>query len=598
MACRAWAWTVKRGIAAAGVGLVALHAIVLPPVARADERPEFTMSIVSAMTKLRRDEHGPVRAAPEVRLTAARGEAESMQLVIQADGPLAGMTVTAAPLAGPGDATLPLELLLVGYVPITHPTPVGFGRTGPYPDPLLPMRPFDVAAGESQSIWVTCWVPRDAVPGDYKGSITVQPRGAGPREVPVVVKVSPIQLPVVPALRTSFDYWVAGGNPQWYGAEDWKTREARFLDDLLRYRITTPPRLPWADVFTKAADGTWQATWESFDRAVEAALAKGSAFFMIRRQIFAWYGAVVPAELPDREVIAAKLRLLDTHLAEKGWADRFAFYLFDEPNLAADAPKRDAADGPTNVKSVQAIAAFLHENAPHLRLMIVACDPAYESVAIDKPAYVWCPHINHFNADFQAKRQQMGEPNWMYVCITTWKSNFPDMWRIDRPGTSHRAVGSWLWRYQCDGFLFWCVDFWRKNPFEIPDIYAEGANGDGFLFYPDPKKQDDPYPSIRAALMRDGFEDFELLALARTAAKAVMAEGPKLPPARQGPAVKWLTAARQAMSVEDVIPEAQRFADAALPYENRHRQLLTLLERFEKDANLRRMRDAAAAGAP
>lgn len=560
--------------------------------------PGYTVAVVSTMTKVRRDEHGPVRPGLDVKLTAARGEGESAQLLIQASRPLQGVKVSATPLEGPDGQRLALELLRVWYVPINNPTPVGFGKQGPYPDPLVPMRTFEVAAGESQGIWVTCWVPRDAVPGDYRGRVKIQPKGMAASEIDVEVRVATAQLPVVPVLRTSFDYWHAGADPMWYGKQDWKTREARFLDDLLKYRISTPPDLPWADVFHRGKDGTWVARWDAFDRQVERWRAKGTAFFMLRRQVIPWYGREVPREIADRDAIAAKLRLLDAHLEEKGWSDRFGFYLFDEPILSADWPKAGDTQGPENVEAIKAIGRFLHEHAPHLRMIIVACDPVYESVAIDQPTYIWCPHINHFNATFQAQRQQLGEQNWMYVCMTTWKSTFPDMWRIDRPGTSHRAVGSWLWRYQCDGFLFWCVDYWRKNPFETPDIFAEGVNGDGFLFYPDPGKKHDPHPSMRAALMRDGFEDYELLSLVRSAAQALGSAGAAFPSAKQAAATKWLASARQVLNVEDVIPATNRFSEDAAPYENRHRRLLRLLDTLEEDAVLRTFVPTSAAVSP
>ena len=558
------------------------------------ESAGYTVSVVSALTKVRRDEHGPVAAGGEVNLAAARGEGESVQLLVQATDRLPGVKITATPLKGPAGKRLTLELLQVGYVPITRPTPVGFGRTGPYPDPLLPLAPFDVAAGESQAVWVTCWVPRDAVPGVYKGRIFVRPRSRDATEIPVSVHVSAARLPVIPALRTSFDYWQAGNDSQCYGDENWKPREPRFLDDLRRYRLSTPPVLPWADVFTKRSDGTWTAAWETFDEAVERSLAKGAAFFMVRRHVFAWYGQEVPREIAGRDDLAAKLRLLDAHLEEKGWADRFGFYVFDEPVLSADWPEPGDTRGPENVRAVQELGRFLHEHAPHLRMIIVACDPVYESVAIDEPAFIWCPHINHFNAAFQAERQRLGEPNWMYVCMTTWKSSYPDIWRIDRPGATHRAVGSWLWRYGCDGFLYWCVDYWRKDPFETPDIFRDHINGDGFLFYPDPQKEHDPFPSIRAALTRDGFEDYELLTLVRSAAERVAAAEPGAAPEGQAAARTWLAAARAAMEVNDVILSRSSCAEESTAYDDRHRRLLDLLTTLEDDPALRRLLPAAS----
>ena len=117
----------------------------------------------------------------------------------------------------------------------------------------------------------------------------------------------------------------------------------------------------------------------------------------------------------------------------------------------------------------------------------------------------------------------------------------------------------------------------------LPEVYAKAVNGDGFLFYPDPSKKHDPCPSMRAALMRDGFEDYELFSLARSAAQALVSAGPTLPPAKQATAGKWLASARQILDVEDTIPATNRFSEDAATYENRHRRLLRLLETLDED---------------
>lgn len=564
-------------------GLTLLAATIGCVATAADERP-CDVSVLSSMAKVRRDEHGPSDAGRDLKLFVARGEAECGQLLVSAKTPLKQVAVLAPPLAGPEGATMPLDAHLVGYVPIANPTPVGFGRPGPYPDPLLPLRPFDVEAGGSQAIWVTCWVPRDAVPGIYRGEITITPAAARKTVIPVTVRVAAVEIPVCGVLHSEFLFWKFGANDEWYGKAEWPKREPGFIDTMLRYRMPFPPPLPWASVFTKKADGTWTATWDTFDAAVESWMARGTSFFMLRRQIIPWYGATPPQEIPQRDATAAKLRLLDEHLEEKGWSSRFAFYLFDEPRLSADAATPEDTRGPDNVRAIKAIAEFMHEHCPHLRLIMVTCDPAYESVAMDFPAYVWCPHINHFNGQFQLQRQRMGEPNWMYVCMTTRASNFPDIWRIDRPGASHRAVGSWLWRYQCDGFLFWCVDYWKKNPYETPDIYGKAINGDGFLFYPDPERTRDPFPSIRAELTRDGFEDYELLAMVQNAAVGIAAKAGRNPTAKA-----WLEKASQVVDVEDAIPRVAEFSLDPAVYEARHRRLLELLETLHKVPVLRKL---------
>lgn len=547
---------------------------------RAQARPApYGVSVLSSMVKVRRDEHRTAERDLSVQLHVARGEAESVQILVQADEALQGVTVTSAPLRGPQGALLPLEILQVGYVPIKHPTPVGFGKPGPYPDPLLPLRPFDVQAGESQSLWVTAWVPREAAAGDYRGEITIAPAAAPPRTVPVQVRVFTATLPVQGTLRTHFESWNGGNSDDWYGKAGWDELKPRFRDTMLRYRISFTPDLPWASIYRQAADGTWSAEWTEFDRVVESWLAKGVNFFMIRRQFLPHFGGrEVPAFVVDPDDAGARLRLLGAHLEEKGWSTRFAFYLFDEIIFSDNCPKPGDRIGAANITNIQSIARQIHDYAPNLKVLITACDPAYEAVAMEFPAYVWCPHINHFHAEFQQRRQKLGEPNWMYVCMTTWRQKYPDIWRIDREGVSHRAIGAWLWQYRCDGFLFWCVDYWRKNPYETPDIFAKGVNGDGFLFYPDPEKRADPFPSIRLALTRDAFEDYELLSLLQQAVTACQAQG-----GSSATRHAWLAGAERLLDLGQVIPSLIRFSEDPSVYETRHREILELLQELSPE---------------
>ena len=563
---------------AAGI-LSTLLLTVLAVAAAAGAQPSaaaYTVSIISPMTKISSEELGPVQPGRIVELIAARGEGESSQILVQATEGLHGVTVSASPLTGPGGSVVPLEIRLMGYVPIKNPAPGGFGKPGLYPDPLLPLRPFEVKAGGSQSLWITTWVPRQTPPGDYQGSITITPVNTSATTVSVHIRVAAVTLPAQSALRTHFDIWGFGGNPEWYGKADWDPRKTRFIETLLRYRISAPPSLPWSTVFAQGGDGTWTAHWQEFDRAVEEWMAKGTTFFVIRRQIFLWYGGKPPASVPEPEATAAKLRLLGAHLAERGWSDRFAFYLFDEPGISDDYPKPGDRYGSENVQKIKPLAAFIHQHAPNLRLMIVTCDPAYEAVALDFPAYLWCPHINHFHPDFQLRRKRMGEPNWMYVCVTTTHAPaFPDIWRIDLTGTAQRTIGSWLWRYQCDGFLYWCVDYWKKNPYETPDIFPmAGSNGDGFLFYPDPEKQADPFPSLRLELVRDGFEDYDLLTLLQKAADAIRANPMRAPAAQER-----LAEADRLLNLTADIPAIARYAKEPAVYETRHRLILEWLDR-------------------
>jgi hypothetical protein len=82
--------------------------------------PESRVSVVSSMDKFRKDQQ-PTSISTRLDLFAARGEAESGQIVISAlEGELSGVTLEALELAE-GHVLKP-EVHLVGYVPINRPS--------------------------------------------------------------------------------------------------------------------------------------------------------------------------------------------------------------------------------------------------------------------------------------------------------------------------------------------------------------------------------------------------------------------------------------------------------------------------------------------
>ena len=74
--------------------------------------------------------------------------------------------------------------------------------------------------------------------------------------------------------------------------------------------------------------------------------------------------------------------------------------------------------------------------------------------------------------------------------------------------------------YEADGLLYWHVNYWDRMPIieslddpflpgvELPCIY--GMTGDGVLIYPGASG---PIPSMRLRAIRDGLEDYDLLAM-------------------------------------------------------------------------------------
>ena len=469
---------------------------------------DFTVYPVAPTRKFRQNQV-PETAVPEteIRLDAARGEAESRQLLVFANRkPLREVTYHSTPLTDEAGNQLFPELSVVGYVPVANPTRpgYGFGLRGDYPDILLPNQPFEVPAFHNQALWFSVWVPVNAAPGCYRGLITVTAANAPEIKLPVTLQVYAATIPKLGKLKTSWSYHAILARPEYYGA-DWTAELAdAFIRQNLKYRFSVdrfaydmtldlPDTLPWNRVFQVDDGGNVAADWQEFDRRVEYWLAQGKNTF--KNYYPGWLDKKSNLAAPAIE--AQKLQLISRHLAEKGWADYFYLYVFDEPP-------------PGEADNIKEVCDWIHRQGDNLNVILTSChDNESEYVGY---ADIFVPHINVYDPAFGAERQAAGDQYWMYTCIGTAFTTYPDTWKIDSCGTAHRAIGWWLYKYGAQGYLYWELDWWWKNPWETAETFPNG-NGDGSMFYPAPDRQSLPYPSIRAELTRDGFEDYELLHL-------------------------------------------------------------------------------------
>lgn len=521
----------------------------------------FALLATSPMLKWRPDELPAGVPVQALELHAARGEAESAQLLLTPlRGALADCRVTVE-WAHPG---IELELSWVDYVSVTTPTAVGFNLPGRYPDILRPLPPsFRVAAGQAQALWCTAWVGREVPPGQYHGRVRIA-AGGDEQTLPITVQVHHAVLPERPALSTIVTSEPWQGIP-YYGKENYAAVAERMARHCLRYRLTPNLALPWKTVFSQDAKGQWQAAWETFDAVTAAWFAAGATTAQVD-------SSLLEIDTPNQNspAVAAKLRLLNQHLLEKKWNERFYFYIFDEPPGG-------------QIPRIQAYSAFVRQHAPAVSLIGTTRFQEFAGIVT-----TWIPVNSHLNdANFLAfmlRRQRQGDRFWMYTCFNTAGTRDADNWKIDWTGVGHRALGTTLWRFGCSGYLYWQIDKWSlvpttdakpSDPQLKPDVIG-GCNGDGFLFYPDPAGQLPPAPSIRLELTRDGFEDYELLALLQRELDAVAANPPRL--AHYGSQfAAW-------HELLDTTKEVRRTDDFTLDpkaYENRHDAVLRALDALQ-----------------
>jgi hypothetical protein len=416
-----------------------------------------------------------------VRLTAARQETESFQVVIRAGAePLRKVAVQVSDLRQETGARLSadcLALFRVAYVFLP-------ARNRNHPDALPPFTPCDVPAGQNQPVWIDLAVPREAAPGIYRGTVTVQPAGLPAKTGTIELTVWRFALPEVPCSRTAFgvnEEAIAAAHGVAPGSAAHQRLKRAYYELLVAHRAV-PYSLP--------------VPLESAEAAQYLDDPRVTAFCV-----------------PYTDDAAALSRLA-AFLRAKGWLRKAYLYLVDEPFtkehyelLRERATRVHAADpGFRIVVPYFREPTFAAEGGAH-GLLTGLCD-------------IWCPKVNFYQEGFLSARRQLGEEVWWYVC---WEPGAPyaNLY-VDMAGVDHRALFWQQAHYQVQGFLYWNTTYWNPQAGST-DPWTDMATvkdlsptvyGDGSLLYPGAKVGvDGPVASIRLKLIREGLEDVEYLRL-------------------------------------------------------------------------------------
>lgn len=503
----------------------------------AGDAEPFRLGALPTALKLRREPPLEYPADPVARIELARNEEEGVQLIIdRADRKLQDVTVTATELVSANGKRIPANDLLirpVGYVFARNLGPYFTERDGWYADVLLTKTTFDVEPETIQPLWVLYRAGEDVPAGTYRGRITVDAKNVPTRSIPLEITVWDFSIPVHGRLSVLFggalSTGVLGLGPD---TPEAKRMEQEHRDLLIRHRITPLGLLnkfPWnQNTLPKRRDGSYDFT--EFDADVEKLLANGTSRFVIALAPKPGkYG--FPADYSDRwkEDMRAYLKLMCAHLKEKGWLDRAIFYGIDEA-AETDWPK------------VKMLYQMVKEVEPKLRVMLSLNEP--------RGTKALAGHFDIINVNirqyFKAGMPELGEKGktrFWYVCC--WPSENPNLF-TEYPGIDPRVIGWMSWKFGLEGFLYWASAAWG-NAFDnmddkrcIDEILTKWNpnsfgryNGDGCLVYPGPNHT--LLRSTRLVNLRDGFEDYEYLAMLRA-----LVDSGKLPADARAAAEKLL----------------------------------------------------------
>ncbi len=514
------------------------------------------LTALNSMQRIGQDQE-PYGAA-EVRISAARKEVESFQVVVAA--PKENLTVTEveiSDLAGPDGAKISKEnirLFREEYARVRLSSPRAELPPGLYADPLVPFInpvtgqaieplnerserwgepvkrsgydmyavPFEVFKGQNQPLWVDVHVPKDAPAGTYRGQLQVQARGGISGRISVELTVWNFSLPDGPTHRNHFGNF---GNVARYfnierSSDKFKQIEMQYCRTMAEHRINPP--IPDHLLPSVNDDGSLRIDPQKHEALRKFISELHVTDFDIPRARFARLpsSTLKPDYLtisPDNWQKAQRYyKEFYKYLKNNGWEKRAYVYMLDEPNLKG------------NYEQVLLLGRLVHEAVPQLRCLVVeqtyTQDPSWPD--IDPAVDIWCPLWSFIDRDSIAGKIAHGDEVWSYTALAQRSPSYhpqyqsvkdydPPYWGIDRPLLVYR-VPTWInYQYGVTGLLYWStvttvIEPWFNPAFAHPRHY----NGDGYLLYPGvPCGIDGAVASIRFKNLRDGMEDYEYFAL-------------------------------------------------------------------------------------
>lgn len=472
----------------------------------------YCIGTESSLKKILRHEFFDGEIGQPVRISVARNEFESAQgVVIAHEAALERVEVAVSTLTGPGGAVLPAPALnLVGYVQTRKPK-YDVDYVGWWPDPLMPVEPFDVAEGGMQPLWITVRPSEETPAGVYKGTITVRPGNTPESSLPIEVRVWDFTLPVEPHLRTAFALFEHEIGA-WYGG---------MTEDIKRnyYACMLEHRLSVMNLYSKQPIPCKEDMPYCFDRG----------------QNFLTLAYTHNRDRKGRDELASMIREHEAFMRPKGWWDKACIYGFDEIR-------------PDKYHELRDMYRWLGKEFPDLPRMCTVAPTEELKGSVD----IWVPLTSNYMEKDAREFEKAGDQVWWYVCCVPYHP-YPNFF-IDYPAVDQRLVFWMNWKYRIPGFLYYAVNHWLTNrtahglpeehrSFDDPaDIEAlksgkrwpeikwntftfDNYNGDGHLIYPGPDGK--PVSSIRLECIRDGIEDYDYFAILDGLVKSVGADTDK-----------------------------------------------------------------------
>jgi hypothetical protein len=500
---------------------VSLALVFLVQIAGAENTsPSFEVFATSDAIRVFEDGFGALeKPASEICVFGLRNETVSAQCVVRALDAIKDLSISISPLKRvEGDAAIPAEAVrwnFVESIAIEANTrklcKSDLTRTAParFPDCLGDARQCSIGKGMRKAVYLTISIPRDAQPGEYRGSVAAT-SGSRSMSLPLVLAVYPLVLPDQRHLMVA----------EWFSTHHFKRHHGidpsdseQYFAMLRRYAQNMVEHRQ--NVFRVSIDliqgirnpeGKFRFDFSPFDRWAEVFWATGRMDLMETGFVAnfgkgGWSSPEVNLRAFDvKDEAAGKtvhvsgeqylpvfLPALVGHLREKKWLDKTVFHICDEPSNHNAAAWRDASD-------------FVHRHAPELRRI----DAIETPHCLDR-LEVWVPKLDHLATwqDAYEAAQRQGNEIWFYTVGIFQGGSLPNK-TVDVPLVESRLMHWVNYRYGLKGYLHWGLNAWTDDPINAPGEHR----GDGWHVYP---KQGGLLNSLRWEQMRNGIQDYECL---------------------------------------------------------------------------------------
>jgi hypothetical protein len=365
---------------------------------------------------------------------------------------------------------------------------------------------FNVYEAMNDVVWGDIYVPPDAKPGVYSGTVMVTADDHEPVRMPLQLRVWDFSIPTEKSIITAYHGWM---DDRFY--KDAKGTDWQFELMLHRHRMDTQ------GIHGQNLRGNFkfeETDWTEFDKAAAGRL-DGTAYpDGVPTKMFR-FGFYWPGTGLNTAQVTRFAKSVAQHLKEKGWFDRVYVYCKDEPH-----PQHFPGIG-------RDIRAFLKGDPDWRGKFMTVSSPANHTQPGGDQVDIWCFKYHWWiKPEIFKQIDERKLRRWIYVANSPYSPN--PTYHLDTIKGYEARILKWAaWKLKAEGFLYWAVslDQVLPNHWTTP-LNPFGACGDAnFIYYgarTGTKCGDNatplrpingPLPGYRIKQIREGLEDWEYLLL-------------------------------------------------------------------------------------